>query len=71
MIITTRAPYALGDRVLFTYRTYDESGTVQTGMATEIAKVTRVWDNGKYITIKTGSGKTFTRDIHSDSVRKD
>jgi hypothetical protein len=61
--------YEVLDRVKFRYRVFDLATDEFLGHTVEWATVTRVWNNDKYVTIVTDSGKTFTRDHDSLSLR--
>jgi hypothetical protein len=60
--------YEIGDRVSLTYRNFDLKTDAFLGMATEYGTVTRVWRDGKTVTISTDSGKTFVRNVNSSEL---
>jgi hypothetical protein len=60
--------YRVNDRVAFYHRTFDNTGTVETGWLSEMATVTRVWGNN--VTLVTDSGQTYTRRYDSESMVK-
>jgi hypothetical protein len=62
--------YQLNERVSFRYRNFNLATDEFLGYVTEPATVTRVWDNERYVTVVTDSGKTFTRVLESASIRK-
>lgn len=60
--------YNVDDRVKFTYRAFSLISGEYVGDITEGATITRVWTNGRYVTLVTDTGKTFTRDKDSASL---
>jgi hypothetical protein len=66
----TDRTFTEGDVVTIVYRIYDLTTNVLIGKTLEYGTVTRVWADGKTISIRTESGKLFMRNVASYEVVK-
>jgi hypothetical protein len=62
--------YELDSRVYITYRNFDLRTDEFLGWVSELGTVTRVWANGKTISIRTDSGKLFVRNVDSENISR-
>ena len=61
--------YDQNDRVMLVYRDYDLATDELKGIVQIAGTITRVWPDGKSVTIRTDDGKTFVRFMTSPYLR--
>ena len=60
--------YAENDRVRFTYNAYSLTTDEFIGTVDVTATITRVWSNGKYVSLRTDDGALYVRCVNSPSI---
>ena len=62
--------YRVGDKVRFTYNVYSLITDEFLDTVNVAATITRVWRNGKYVSLRTDEGSLYVRCIDSPSISK-
>jgi len=62
--------FEVDETVRFTYNAYNLLTNEFIGTVDVTATITRVWNSGKYVTLRTDTGKTFVRCIDSPSIER-
>lgn len=70
LALAVKVTFTVDEKVQFTYNAYDLVTNEFVGTVDVTATVTRVWNSGRYVTLRTDRGKTFVRCVNSPSISK-
>ena len=62
--------YVVGDPIRFTYNAYNLLTDEFIGTVDVTATITRIWNGGRYLSLRTDDGKLFVRRFDSPSIEK-